>query len=304
MNKEKKGSALMPCVVYSLCSIAMVLSNKSLAASFPIDIPILLVVSQCAIAVVLVEASRMLGAVNYSPLDLTIVATWVPVNVAFVSMLLTSFLAFKFLNIPVITVFKNVTNVLIVFGDWWFHGEKVTLGILASFGVMVLGAMMAAYSDVMFSATGYFWMGCNVLSTAAYVLYMRSVTGKLGDKINKFGMVYMNNLLSIPLLLPVAVALGEVDCALENLHVITSRDFLLVNLVAGSMGYLLNLASLWCVSSTSATTYALVGSLNKIPVSLLGVVLFKAVITFEGAVYIGISMLGGFLYTWTKMRGQ
>jgi len=52
----------------------------------------------------------MLGAVNYSPLDLTIVATWVPVNVAFVSMLLTSFLAFKFLNIPVITVFKNVSN--------------------------------------------------------------------------------------------------------------------------------------------------------------------------------------------------
>ena len=36
---------------------------------------------------------------------------------------------------------------------------------------------------------------------------------------------------------------------------------------------------------------------NKIPVSLLGVYLFKTVITAQGAMYIIISMCGGFIYS-------
>jgi GDP-mannose transporter len=32
----------------------------------------------------------------------------------------------------------------------------------------------------------------------------------------------------------------------------------------------LNLATLWCVSNNSATTYAVVGALNKIPLAVVG----------------------------------
>lgn len=56
--------------------------------------------------------SRISGVVEYSSLEVSVAAVWLPVNVAFVSMLLTSFMAFKFLNVPVITVFKNVSTPL------------------------------------------------------------------------------------------------------------------------------------------------------------------------------------------------
>ena len=60
-------------------------------------------------------------------------------------------MSFKYLNVPMITVFKNLTNVIIVAGDWYWNEQKVTGGVLLSFGVMVMGALAAAYTDVMFS---------------------------------------------------------------------------------------------------------------------------------------------------------
>uniref|UniRef100_A0A7S2SW66 Sugar phosphate transporter domain-containing protein n=1 Tax=Rhizochromulina marina TaxID=1034831 RepID=A0A7S2SW66_9STRA len=293
------ASQLLSCLAYSLCSITMVLSNKALAAVFHVDIPVLLVVMQCSFAVLLVEASRIMGIVSYQPFQSSVALRWLPVNLCFVVMLMTSFRSFKFLNVPIITVFKNLTNILIVAGDWYWHGQRITLGIIAAFGVMVVGAVFAAKNDVLFSFEGYCWMLGNCLSTASYVLYMKTATKSVD--ISKFGMVFYNNLLSVPLLLPLAFGLGEVDTALANLDIITSLNFLFVNIVAGSMGFFLNLASLWCVSATSATTYALVGSVNKIPVALLGAFLFDAAISSQGAIYIGVSMCGGFIYSYVKL---
>lgn len=43
---------------------------------------------------------------------------------------------------------------------------------------------------------------------------------------------------------------------------------------AGVVGVLLNFASLWCVGATSATTYAVVGSVNVVRQSLLDIATF------------------------------
>lgn len=107
-------------------------------------------------------------------------------------------------------------------------------------------------------------MSANCVATASYVLYMKYATKTID--LSKFGMVFYNNLLSVPLLLPLAFYMSETESVFKHWDVMTSSSFLVMNLVAGSMGFLLNLASLWCVSATSATTYALVGSVNKIPV--------------------------------------
>jgi GDP-mannose transporter len=279
----------------------MVLSNKALAASFPVQLPIMLVLFQCILAVILGESCRAFNVVQYKSFEIATAAIWLPVNVCFVLMLLTSFMSFKYLNVPMITVFKNLTNVIIVFGDWYWHQQKINIGVLLAFGVMVVGAVAAAYTDIMFSAEGYFWMSANCAATASYVLYMRSVTTREDVQLSKFEMVFYNNLLSIPLLLPVSLAFGEFGVLSSSTAVVFSWSFISVNLVAGSMGFFLNLASLWCVGSTSATTYALVGSVNKIPVSLLGMLLFDAVITAQSAAYIAVSMAGGFIYTYVKL---
>ena len=68
------------------------------------------------------------------------------------------------------------------------------------------------------------------------------------------------------------------------------------------LGFYLNFASLWAVSATSATTYAIVGSLNKIPITVLGFLIFPDTeMTQEGIMFIIMATMGGLLYGYSKL---
>ena len=110
-------------------------------------------------------------------------------------------------------------------------------------------------------------MIANCLCTAGYVLCMKHATKTI--RITKFGMVFYNNLLSMPILLAGAILKGEFTVLQESdeLHTV---PYLTLNVYAGLIGFLLNLATLWCVSNNTATTYAVVGALNKVPLAVIG----------------------------------
>jgi len=106
-------------------------------------------------------------------------------------MIYTSTWAIKFLSIPVYTIFKNLTIILIAYGEVLWFGGSVTPMALGSFGLMVLSSVVAAWADIQHALTshgeatdaatdaistlnaGYLWMAFNCFCTAAYVLGMR-----------------------------------------------------------------------------------------------------------------------------------
>ena len=81
-------------------------------------------------------------------------------------------------------------------------------------------------------------------------------------------------------------------------------DYFAKNMFGGLVGFALNFASLNCVALTGPTTYAIVGSLNKIPVAFLGFVLFDNKISRDTWFFIAVSMCGGFLYSYAKIRAK
>jgi GDP-mannose transporter len=85
----------------------------------------------------------------------------------------------------------------------------------------------------------------------------------------------------------------------EDIHTV---DYAIKNLFAGFVGFFLNFASLSCVQATGPTTYAIVGSLNKIPVTVLGYFLFNDKISGETMLYISVSLCGGFIYSYAKIQ--
>ena len=116
-------------------------------------------------------------------------------------MIYTSTKALQFLSVPVYTIFKNLTTIVIAYGEVLWFGGSVTPSALFSFGLMVLSSVVAAWADiqhVLYSNTqgqsvnatlalstlnaGYAWMGMNVFCTAAYVLSMRKVIKKMNFK--------------------------------------------------------------------------------------------------------------------------
>lgn len=105
-------------------------------------------------------------------------------------MIYTSTWAIKYLSIPVYTIFKNLTIILIAYGEVLWFGGSVTPMALGSFGLMVLSSVVAAWADIQHALTshdvadaskdavstlntGYFWMALNCFASAAYVLGMR-----------------------------------------------------------------------------------------------------------------------------------
>ena len=71
---------------------------------------------------------------------------------------------------------------------------------------------------------------------------------------------------------------------------------------SGVAGVALNLSSFWCVSVTSATTYATVGALNKLPTTFVGVLILKEPLQPATAIYVTFGMFGGILYGYAKFQ--
>lgn len=119
--------------------------------------------------------------------------TWLgfPISLLLIAMIYTSTWALRYLSIPVYTIFKNLTIILIAYGEVLWFGGAVSSMALFSFGLMVLSSIIAAWADIKHALdthgtatgaaatqlatlnTGYIWMMFNCLSTASYVLYMR-----------------------------------------------------------------------------------------------------------------------------------
>eukprot|EP01052_Picozoa_sp_SAG31_P042302 SAG31_NODE_6679_length_1927_cov_1.693107_2_plen_110_part_00 len=109
----------------------------------------------------------------------------------------------------------------------------MTKGIILSFVLMLGGAVFAARNDLQFSMKGYAWMMANCFSTSAYVVSMARKSKTM--KLSKFGMVFYNNLLSLPILLPCAFAFGEMPAMLQDpqLH---DHGFLSMAAFSGAVG--------------------------------------------------------------------
>ncbi|KAF0683067.1 Aste57867_24847 [Aphanomyces stellatus] len=307
----KAGSTAMAvasCVVYSAMSNAMVLINRYLVGQkyYNFHEKSFVILTQAAVGVLLLELAKWQGFIKYEKFNIETAKRWAPVTFFFVAMLYTGTLATAGLPIHIVTVFKNVAIILTVIGEWRFFGEGVGLIVLASLGVMLLGAILTSYSEVGGKPTpstlmGYFWMFMNCICTASYVLYMRFATSKSSLKLSKFGMAFYNNLVALPLLFPPMLVNGDAITVWSN-PLMTDLSFLTLLFVSGVFGVGLNLASFWCVSSTSATTYATVGGLNKVPTTFIGVLLLGETLTPKTAIFVTFGMVGGMLYGYGKFK--
>lgn len=300
--------AVCSCLTYSLMSNFMVLANRYLVGKryFGCEQTFFVVLVQAAVGVLVLELAKARKLIQYDPYNSEIAKKWAPVTFFFVSMLYTATRATAGLPIHIVTVFKNVTNIIIVAGEWHLFGEKVGGLVIASLLVMLMGAVMSSYSDVggranVSTLSGYFWMVLNCGSTAGYVLYMRYATSKSSLKISKFGMAFYNNLISVPLIVPPMMLNGEAFTIWSN-PLLSNVNFNMLLLFSGVVGVGLNLASFWCVSVTSATTYATVGGLNKIPTTFIGVLLLGEPLKPDTAIYVTFGMIGGILYGYAKFK--
>ncbi|KAM0895286.1 hypothetical protein ACQ4PT_023936 [Festuca glaucescens] len=70
---------------------------------------------------------------------------------------------------------------------------------------------------------------------------------------------------------------------------------------SGLLGLAISFSSVWFLQETGPTTYSLVGSLNKIPISVAGVLLFQVPVSVENLFSIVFGLFAGIFFAKAKM---
>ncbi|KAL0371043.1 UNVERIFIED_CONTAM: GDP-mannose transporter GONST1 [Sesamum angustifolium] len=271
------NQALLSGLAYCFSSCSMILVNKYVLSSYDFNAGISLMLYQNFVSVVIVSFLNFCG-ITTEPLTWRLIKVWLPVNFIFVGMLVTSMFSLKYINVAMVTVLKNVTNVMTA---------------------VDISAISGGFTDLSFHAIGYTWQFLNCFLTASYSLTLRRVMDtakqvtKSGD-LNEFSMVMLNNTLSLPLGILLIFVFNEVDY-LSKTPLLASPTFWLVITFSGFLGLAISFTSMWFLHQTGATTYSLVGSLNKIPLSIAGIVLFNVPTSLENSASIFFGLLAGVL---------
>lgn len=283
---------------YSTCSISLILLNKLVIGTYGLNYPMGLLFLQNLCAFLLVVACKSLGLISYPAFDMRVVKKWIPLTILFVMMLWTSMKSLQLMSVAVQTILKNLAMILTALGDFYFFDKKLTAGMFGAFAMMAVGSYVGSAGDPWVTAAGLFWTFANIVFTVGYVLYMKVLLGHVSKEIGRYGPVFYNNLLSLPFLLPASLT-SLPDLLADIGAAPTGALFCLFFMVLA--GSVMTFATFWCMRVTSPTTYSVTGSLNKIPLALLGIIIFNHVPTPLGWIGIAIAFSGGFVYTYLNL---
>ena len=119
-----------------------------------------------SVAVVLLLARLRL--IQVEPLSWQLIRAWAPVNCIFVGMLITSFFSLRYVQVAMVTILKNITNLLTAVGEMYLFKKRHSRRVWGSLLLMIVSAVCGGFTDLAFHPTGYLWQGANCLFTAAY----------------------------------------------------------------------------------------------------------------------------------------
>lgn len=313
----------IPILAYCCSSICMTVVNKVVLSAYNFKMNFLLLMFQSLIPVLLLELFTKLRLVQkHRSFKWEEGIRWFPISCGLVVMIYTGSKAVQYLPIPLYTIFKNITIILIAYGErLWFGGSKVSKTMFISFMLMILSSIVGGWADIKSSSLvknkevgivrSYFWMFLNCICCAAYTLFLRSQLKKFNFK--DFDTVFYNNLISIPILI-VCSLIAESKYIFEykeyyfrpiddELHEIRHSEF--VGLCTGILissiaSFAISYCSSWCVRVTSSTTYSMVGALNKLPISIAGMIFFSDPVTTGGVCGVIIAFASGILFSYAK----
>lgn len=171
--------------------------------------------------------------------------------------------------------------------------------------LMIISAISGGITDLSFDAVGYTWQIVNCILTASYSLTLRRIMDKAkqltrSGSLNEISMVLLNNMLSLPFAIFLIILFEEWKYVI-NADVIRMPMFWFVATASGLLGLSISFTSMWFLNQTGPTTYSLVGSLNKIPLSIAGIVLFKVPLSLPNCFSILFGLFAGVFFARAKM---
>jgi GDP-mannose transporter len=116
--------------------------------------------------------------------------------------------------------------------------------------------------------------------------------------------MFYNNLLPIPVLLVASLFFEDWSSAnlAKNFPPEQRLTIISVMVFSGMSAVFISYTQGWCLRVGTSTTFSMVGALNKLPLSIVGLVFFDAPVTFGSVSAIICGFVSGIVYTLAKLQ--
>jgi solute carrier family 35 protein len=238
---------------------------------------------------------------KYKDFNIQTAAAVIPLSFFFFAMVVTGLGALRYVNVPMFGAIRRLTTLIVILGEGLILHKQYPKDEAWSVYLMVLGAFIAGLGDLTFHLLGYILCLLNCVVTAGYLVYIAKIKNE--TLLDTFGMMFYNNLLSIPFVL-VAVVFTELEDILAY-PLWQDFGFLICFLMSSLQAFLLNYFIFLCSTANSPLTTSVTGQIKNIFTTVIGLFLFGDV-QFSVLLSLGllIATLASMWYTHIKYQQQ
>uniref|UniRef100_A0A8B9UWG4 Sugar phosphate transporter domain-containing protein n=1 Tax=Anas zonorhyncha TaxID=75864 RepID=A0A8B9UWG4_9AVES len=269
---------VLSALFYGTCSFLIVLVNKALLSAYRFPSPIFLGIGQMAATILILYISKLNKIIHFPDFDKSI-----PV---------------KLFPLPLIYVGNHISGL----SSTSKLRKRYPLSIFISVFAIVLGAFIAAGSDLSFNLEGYTFVLLNDIFTAANGVYMKQ---KMDPKeLGKYGVLFYNACFMVVPTAIISFSTGDFQQATHFQHW-TNFLFVFQFLLSCLLGFLLMYSTVLCSHYNSALTTTVVGAIKNISIAYIGMLIggdyIFSMLNFIG---LNICMAGGLRYSFLTLRGK
>jgi solute carrier family 35 len=168
---------------------------------------------------------------------------------------------------------------------------------------MALGGLLAGATDLSMSVPGYFFVALCCASTALYLILIVRVG--TASKLDSFGLLYYNNVLSLPLMVGYLLLFTDELAGVLAYPRLGDPTFWIFLLVSAAQATVLNLAIFLCTKVNSPLATAVTGQVKDLITVSVGLFLFGDVkISVPNLCGLFLALVGSMLYSYVKYRAS
>jgi len=302
-DKAKRNSALIFAIVFfMICSSGMLLVNKAVLLTW--DLPITVTIFQmvfCSLYLVATDPfTKQLRVGSWA--DARRWAIWVPT--LFAAMLATSMLALNYSSTGAVVVTRNIAPIVTLALEAAMK-EKVSVDswVVLSLVYTLIGVVLYMINDVTFSAIGFICIIANMVAAVLERLVQRRLIAVEPVDLSKMVLVLINNSFAIPWVALLLWPTKEYDewhtLKPEEVEHWTAWLFLGLSCVAGvCIGW----AGVNAQYYLTATSFMVLGNLNKFIVIAVGMLVMGESSSWEAVLGCFVAITGGLLYAIARNR--